>query len=141
MLRLVLDTDVIIAALRSPKGASAALLKAAVNGTVQLLASVSLAIEYEAKCSAPEHWTAAGLTKEEALIFADGVIALIEPVQTYFLWRPQLNDPEDEMVLEAAINGRADAVVTFNQKDFGNAPQRFGIELMKPGEAIRRIRG
>ena len=88
MLRLVLDTDVIVAGLRSPLGTSAALLMEADRGSVQLLASIPLAIEYEAKCSASGHWIAAGLTREEALIFVDAIIALVEPVKTYFLWRP-----------------------------------------------------
>jgi predicted nucleic acid-binding protein len=69
----------------------------------------------------------------------DGVIALSEPVETHFLWRPQLRDQADEMVLEAAVNGRADALVTFNIADFGAAPARFGIETLLPREALRRI--
>jgi predicted nucleic acid-binding protein len=51
-----------------------------------------------------------------------------------------LRDPADEMVLETAINGRAEAVVTFNRRDFGQAPGRFGIEVLMPGQALHRIR-
>jgi predicted nucleic acid-binding protein len=65
---------------------------------------------------------------------------MAESVKTYFLWRPQLRDPGDEMVLETAVNGRADALVTFNLQDFGTVPVRFRIELMIPREAIRRMR-
>ncbi len=140
MLRLVLDTDVIVAAMRSPAGASAALLNAADSGVIKLLASVALAIEYEAQCTNPTHWTAAGITRQEAEIFADAVISMVEEVKIHFLWRPQLNDAGDEMVLEAAINGKADAVVTFNIRDFGDAPDRFGMKIMRPSEAIRRIK-
>jgi predicted nucleic acid-binding protein len=61
-----------------------------------------------------------------------------KPVETHFLWRPQLRDPNDEMVLEAAVNGRADALVTFNLRDFGTAPARFGVEALLPREAIAR---
>ena len=64
----------------------------------------------------------------------------IAVMATHFLWRPQLSDPNDEMVLEVAINGRADALVTFNVRDFGNVPSRFGVELMLPRTAIERIR-
>jgi predicted nucleic acid-binding protein len=104
-----------------------------------LLVSVPLAVEYEATCSEAEHRIAAGLTEQEVEIFLDAVIAMAEPVKTHFLWRPQLRDPGDEMVLEAAVNGRADALVTFNVRDFGAAPSRFGIEVMTPREVIRRI--
>jgi predicted nucleic acid-binding protein len=65
---------------------------------------------------------------------------LVEPVETHFLWRPRLRDPADEMVLEAAVNGRVDAIVTFNHRDFGNTPKDFGIELLKPYEALKRIK-
>ena len=107
---LVLDTDVVVAALRSPAGASAAPLGAARKGRVTLLASVALALEYEAVCDQAEHRLAAGLLQKEVEIFLAAVIAMAEPVETHFLWRPQLRDPGDEMVLEAAGNGRADAL-------------------------------
>ena len=68
------------------------------------------------------------------------MLAMAEPVKTHFLWRPQLRDPGDEMVLEAAVDGRANALVTFNVRDFGTVPARFGIELMVPREAIGRIK-
>jgi len=70
----------------------------------------------------------------------NALIAMAEPVETHFLWRPQLRDPNDEMVLEAAVNGRADALVTFNLKDYGDAPRRFGVDLLLPRMAIERIR-
>jgi putative PIN family toxin of toxin-antitoxin system len=138
-MRLVLDTDVLVAAMRSPSGASAAILRAARLERATLLMSVSLALEYEAVCSRVEHQLAAGLSEREVSIFVNAVIAMAEPVETHFLWRPQLRDTGDEMVLEAAVNGRADALVTFNQRDFGNAPGRFGVELLLPREAIARI--
>jgi predicted nucleic acid-binding protein len=68
------------------------------------------------------------------------MLAMAEPVETHFMWRPQLRDPADELVLDAAVNGQAAAIVTFNRRDFGVAPSRFGIELLTPVEAIRRIR-
>lgn len=139
-MRVVADTDVIVAAMRSPKGASAAILRAARKQRVTLLASVPLALEYEAVCSEAEHREASGLTPEEVRIFIDAVIGMAEPVTTYFLWRPQLRDPGDEMVLEAAVNGRADALVTFNVSDFGNIPERFGIQVLLPRNLLERIK-
>lgn len=139
-MRLVLDTDVIVAAMRSPSGASAEILRQARLGRVTLLMSVPLAMEYEAICLEAEHRFAAGLTEREVQIFLDALVAMAEPVETHFLWRPQLRDPGDEMVLEAAVNGRADLLVTFNVRDFGTAPSHFGIALMIPRDALERIR-
>ena len=140
MKRMVLDTDVIIAGMRSPTGASAALLLMVLENRFEMLASVPLFFEYEAKCTSPTHWTEAGLTKEQANVFVDGLAALTKPVNTHYLWRPLLRDPNDEMVLEVAVNGRADAIVTFNFRDYGNIPEKFGIELLKPADALRRLR-
>ncbi|MFZ1086237.1 MAG: putative toxin-antitoxin system toxin component, PIN family [Terracidiphilus sp.] len=139
LVRLLLDTDVVVAALRSPRGASAELLRRLDSGKAIMLLSVALALEYEAKCMMAEHCMAAGISYAEARIFVDGLIAMAEPVQSHFRWRPQLRDPGDEMVLEAAVNGRADAIVTFNEKDLREARPSFGIAVIRPGEALRRI--
>ena len=138
-MRVVLDTDVIVAAMRSPTGASAAIIRKARQGKVAFLVSVPLAMEYEAVCVRPEHQLAAGLSEQEVCVFVDAVIAIAEPVKIHYLWRPQLRDPSDEMVLETAVNGRANLLVTFNVRDYGTAPARFGIEVMTPREAVERI--
>jgi putative PIN family toxin of toxin-antitoxin system len=135
---LVLDTGVVVAALRSPSGASATLLRRVRAGDVIAVASVALALEYEAVCKRPEHQIASGLTRREVYLFADAVIAMIEPVKSHYFWRPQLRDPNDEMVLEVAINGRASILATFNVKDFLPA-KRFGIEVLRPDNALRRL--
>ena len=139
-MRLVLDTDAVVAAMRSPRGASAGIILAARQQQVRLLVSVPLALEYESVCRKAEHRLAAGLSDRQVEIFLDVVIAMAEPVETHFLWRPQLRDPNDEMVLEAAVNGRADAIVTFNRRDFGSAPERFGVEILLPRDALTRIK-
>jgi len=138
--RCVLDTNVIVAAMRSPTGASAALLMAARHSTLTMLVSVALALEYEAICRLADHRLAAGLNLEEVDLFVDAVLAMAEPVEIHFLWRPQLRDAADELVLEAAVNGGAASIVTFNRRDFGAVPARFGIDLLTPAEAIRRVR-
>ncbi len=104
-----------------------------------MLLSVALALEYEAKCMLAEHRLAAGLSAADAATYIDGLIAMAEPVQMHFRWRPQLHDPGDELVLEAAVNGQASAIVTFNEKDLREAWQSFGIAVIRPGEALRRI--
>ena len=139
-MRLVLDTDAVIAAMRSPAGASAAIVRAVRGGQATLLLSVPLAMEYEAVCRRPEHRLEAGLSGRQVETFLDAIIAMGQPVQTHFLWRPQLRDPSDEMVLEAAVNGRADALVTFNVRDYGTAATQFGVEVLLPREAIARIK-
>jgi putative PIN family toxin of toxin-antitoxin system len=139
-MRCVLDTNVIVAAMRSPIGASSGLLMAARRSEVTLLANVALALEYEATCQLAEHRLVAGLDLDDVGIFIDAVLAMVEPVETHFLWRPQLRDPGDELVLEAAVNGQAAALVTFNRRDFGAVPAQFGIDVLTPAEAIRRIR-
>lgn len=138
-MRYVLDTDVVVAAMRSPAGASAAILLAAAGRRITMVMSVPLVIEYEATCSLAEHRLAAGLSEREVAAFLDGLAMLAEPVECHFLWRPRLRDPGDEMVLETAVNGRAEAIVTFNTRDFGTAPQDFGVAVLKPSEALRRI--
>jgi predicted nucleic acid-binding protein len=130
----------VVAGLRSPRGASAALLMAARRGRITPLANVALALEYEATCTLAEHRLASGMTLDETLVFVDAVLAMVEPVESHFMWRPQLRDPGDELVLEAAVNGHAKAIVTFNQRDFGSAPENFGIEVLSPAETLRRIK-
>lgn len=139
-MRYVLDTDVVVAAMRSPAGASAALLLAALDGRVALMMNVALVVEYEATCLRPEHQMAAGLDAAEVALYLDGLAAIGVPVESHFLWRPRLRDPGDEMVLEAAVNGRADAIVTFNVRDYGETPMQFGISVLRPAEALWRIK-
>ena len=134
-----MDTDAVVAAMRSPSGASAALLRAARAGRVTLLATAPLCLEYEGVCSRPEHVAAAAFGSEDLAVFLDAVVDLVEPVETWFLWRPQLRDPGDELVLDAAVNGRAAAIATFNRRDFLPAAARFGVEVLLPAETIRRL--
>jgi len=140
MNRLVLDTDVVVAALRSPSGASAEILRLLVAGKITILLTVALALEYEAVCCDPEHVLASGLSRRQVDVFVDSLLGLAEPVQVHYLWRPVLRDPGDELVLEAAVNGRAEALVTFNRRDFAPFLPEFGIEVLAPREALARIR-
>ncbi len=139
LVKIVLDTDVVVAAMRGNTGASFALIERARTGKVTLAATVALCIEYKSVCQRPEHAAAAELFRPEVDLFLDAVIDLVEPTEIFFLWRPQLRDPGDELVLEAAVNAGADAIVTFNVRDYESAPRRFGIEILTPGQAIRRL--
>ena len=129
----------VVAVLRSPKGASAALIDRALQRAFTLLLSLPLVLEYEAVCTDPEQRIASGLSDEDVRMVVSTLCAVAQPVSTAFLWRPQLRDPADEMVLEGAINGNADALVTFNRRDFGDAPRGFRIAVLLPQQALRRI--
>ena len=139
-MRVVVDTDVVVAALRSPRGASAALLVRLLRGEATLLLSVALTLEYETTCLLPEHRLAAGASERDVQNLVDALVDTAEAVEVHYQWRPQLRDPGDEMVLEAAVNGRADAIITFNRRDFGVGPSRFGIEVLSPAEALWRLK-
>jgi len=129
-----------VAAIRSERGASRRLLRTALERQgLRLLVSVPLLIEYEAVMTRPEHLRAARLTTDDIGALLDAVAAVAEPVGLAFLWRPVLPDADDDMVLETAINGRADGVVTFNRRDFEPATRRFGIAFLSPGDAVRRL--
>ncbi len=97
-------------------------------------------IEYQAVMTRPEHLKASGLKAKEVNSVLDALAAVIEPVQFTFLWRPSLRDPDDDMVLEAAVNGQADAIVTFNILNFDIVAADFGIEVLVPGETWQRLK-
>lgn len=139
-LRVLLDTDVMVAALRSDRGASRQLLLSAWGEGFELLLSVPLIVEYEAVLTRREHVSASGLSAREVNEILDALVRVAVPVQLRFLWRPQLRDPADEMVLETAVNGRADWLVTFNERHLGMAARRFGIRSMAPSQAWKEIR-
>ena len=135
----VLDTDVLVAALRSDSGASRRILERALAREFELLLSVPLMFEYEAVLTRPEHLSASGATAEDIEEVLDGLAAVAKRVRLAFRWRPALADPNDDMVLETAVNGRAQAIVTFNQRDFNPAAARFGCLVMPPGELLRLL--
>ncbi len=138
-MRLVLDTNVVVSGLRSPSGASAALLDRALSRAFTLLLSVALALEYEAAANDTEQRLASDLSEEDVATILASLCAVAEPVYCWFLWRPQLSDPADEMVLETAINGGADGLVSFNRRHFERAAAQFGIPVLSPQQALRRI--
>lgn len=109
------------------------------QGRYQVVASVAMMLEYESVLTRTENLGAFGLTIDDVQRFLDSMSLLITPVTPFFLWRPQLRDPADEQVLEAAVNGGAEAIVTFNQRHFQPASARFGIAVLRPGDALLRL--
>jgi putative PIN family toxin of toxin-antitoxin system len=140
MLRIVLDTDVVVTALRSSSGGSNAVLMAVAHGLLVPLVTPALFLEYEAVLKRAEQRLVHGLDFESIDRFLSALAAASEAVEISFQWRPQLRDANDEMVLETALNGRADALVTHNAKDFTEAAKKFGLRILRPGELLKEIR-
>ena len=102
-----------------------------------MLASVPLFLEYEAVATRSQHLDAAGLSQADVTNVLDVLSGYVEPVEIHYLWRPRLRDLADDMVLEVAVNGRADAIVTFNGGDFGAVPKSFGVAVRAPTDILR----
>ncbi len=136
---IVLDTNVLVAATLSPFGASFQILTLVPQRRFELLLSVPLMLEYEEVLKRDDMRAKSHLTLEEIDVLLDMLAAVGTPQTPFFQWRPQLPDPDDEMVLELAANGRADAIVTVNIRHFLPAAWTFGVEVLRPGAFLRRL--
>jgi predicted nucleic acid-binding protein len=134
-----MDTDVLVASVRSDRGASRVLLTAALERRCRVLVSVPLMLQYESVLTRPEHLVAAGITEADVQVLLDAIAVVARPVRISYLWRPMLPDPNDDLVLETAVNGSTEVVVTFNRRHFEPAAARFGVEILAPAEAVRRL--
>jgi putative PIN family toxin of toxin-antitoxin system len=139
MQRVVLDTSVVVAGFRTRSGAGNAVLRLVADRRLVLLATPPLFLEYEDVLKRPEQRLVHGLQLHEVDELLAELAALVEPVELHFRWRPQVRDPNDEMVLEAAINGRADALVTYNVTDFALAGNRFRIPVVRPADLLKKV--
>jgi putative PIN family toxin of toxin-antitoxin system len=139
-MRLVLDTSVVAAAFRSRSGASNLLLQMAAEGQFIMLATPALFLEYEDVLMRPEQRKVHGISVRDLELLMRDLARLIEPVEVHFQWRPQLRDANDEMVLEAAMNGRADGLVTHNRRDFLPASQGLGLRVFGAAEVLKLLR-
>ncbi len=146
-IRAVLDTNVLVAALTSRRGASFALLGLAMDMRFTLLASPALWLEYEDVLKRPQIMTMHQLSVQDIDDVLNALCSRVEPVMAHFLWRPQLRDPNDEMVLEAAINGAATHLVSFNLRDFDPPlqrhcrvrPMRLGPMAYTPSDFLKLV--
>lgn len=139
MRRVVLDTSVLVTALRSTRSASHVRLRAVADRRLVVIATPPLFLPYEDVLKRPEPIAATRLSLDTVEVLLAELAALVEPVDVHFSWRPQLRDPGDELVLEAAVNGWADVLVTYNVKDFAAAAPRFGLAVVRPAELLRRM--
>lgn len=140
MLRVVLDTDVVVAGFMSPDGASRQLLLNALDHRFALLLSTPLLMEYEAVLLRPQHLARARATGAAVVEILDALAGICLPVVFDYRWRPTGAHKDDELVVETAINGQADVVATFNLKDVGKAAGQFGFAAARPGALVRRLR-
>ncbi len=134
--RIVIDTNVFIAALRSKRGASYRLFLMLDSGRFETLISTSLILEYEAVASRMLAETALDAEDLEAIL--DYVCAVSFTQHVYFSWRPYLRDPADEMILELAVAGQCDVIVSFNTRHFQGA-ERFGLGVLTPKQFLRLL--
>jgi putative PIN family toxin of toxin-antitoxin system len=139
MKRVVIDTSVVTSAFRSSRGASFLVLKLVADCRLIPLVSTALFLEYEDVLQRPDQREAHGLDLQTVSRALKELAALCEAVDPHFRWRPQLSDPADEMVLEVALNGRAECIVTHNIRDFRDAASKFGLPVLTPGGLLQRI--
>ncbi len=134
--RVVLDTNVLVAALRSRRGASFRLLTLIDTGRYETAVSVPLVLEYEAV--AKRLVRPGGLTASDIEAIIDYVCSVASHHKIYYLWRPFLRDPSDDMVLELAVSSDASVIVTHNKRDFAGV-DRFGLRVLSPREFLVEI--
>lgn len=134
--RIVLDTNALVAALRSRQGASFRLISLLGTGRFSTCVSVPLVVEYEAggKRSA----RACGLRHSDVDDVVDYVCSISDRRLIHFLWRPVLNDVAGDMVLEVAVESGADYIVTHNRRDFSGC-ETFGVKALTPQQLLRII--
>lgn len=129
-MRVVLDSRVLVAALRSRRGASFQVLKSLREGRFQVALSVPLVLEYEAVLL--RHTKELGLQPRDAHGLVDYLCGVGHRQEIHFLWRPTLTDPRDEFVLELAVAAGCEVIITHNLRDFEGA-KRFGVNVVTPG--------
>ncbi len=134
--RIVLDTNVLVAALRSSRGASHRLLRLMDSGRFQTCVSVPLVLEYEA--AAKELVGEIPLEETDIDAIIDYICKVASHHQVHYLWRPFLKDAKDDMLLELAVSADCDVIVTFNVRDFKGV-EEFGLKVMTPREFLQEI--
>ena len=137
-MRVVLDTSVLVAGVRSRRGASFEVLSRLGNGTFGVAVSVSLVLEYEAALL--RHVAESALDEDDVRDLIDYVCDVAIRQKIFFLWRPFLRDPGDDLVLELAVAAQCEAIVTHNVRDFRGIEQ-LGVRVLTPGEFLQELRG
>ncbi len=132
----MLDTNVLVAGVRSRKGASFQVLSRVGTGAFDIAVSVPLVLEYEDALL--RHAAEAGLSSTDVRDLIDYFCSVARQQDIYFLWRPLLRDPSDDLVAEVAVAAGCEAVVTHNRRDFVGL-QRFNLHVWSPAEFLNKI--
>jgi putative PIN family toxin of toxin-antitoxin system len=133
---VVLDTNVLLSALRSADGASFRLITLLRSGVIQTAVTAPLVFEYQDVLS--RRGLLPHLSLAEIDSFLDWFVFVSSRHDVHFLWRPLLNDPKDDMVLEAATACSADFLVTHNVADFREAAS-LGVRVVTPAQLMRHL--
>lgn len=136
MIRVLLDTNVLVVGLTSSRGASYSVLQAIAAAKLEIVASPALWLEYESVLKRDEILAMHGFSAGEIDTLLSALAVWVHPVMLHYVWRPQLRDPGDEMVLEAAVNGQVQAIVTHNTRDFAQVVPRFGLQAVTPAQLL-----
>ena len=134
--QIVIDTNVIFSALRSQRGASYKLLMLVGQANFEIHLSVPLLLEYEDVTK--RLLGQIPLTEDEINDILDYLCGMAKQQEIFFLWRPFLQDAKDDMILEVAVSGECEIIVTYNKKDFVGVEQ-FGLQVMTPKEFLETI--
>jgi putative PIN family toxin of toxin-antitoxin system len=137
MRKIIIDTNVLITALLSRNGASYRLLSLVGLSKYDFYISVPLILEYEEQCL--QKLDLFGLNENDVKDIIDYMCSTGISVKVYFLWRPFLKDVDDDMILELAVSGGCDSIVTYNVKDFKNVEKVFGIKVVTPKQFLSEI--
>lgn len=137
-MRIVLDTSVLVAATRSRTGASFQLISSLPSQGFEIALTVALYTEWQAVLTRPEHLPP-GSHADEALGFLRYLASIAHLQDVHFLWRPFLRDPDDDMVLEAAVASRSRYIVTHNVKDFRRT-QELKVQAIRPQDFLTLLR-
>jgi len=138
--RVVLDTSVLIAGLRSSAGTSAECIRLALVCEIRLLMDYKLSCEYRDVAFRPHHLLESGKTRDDVTLVLDTLEEVAEPVSVHFVYRPLSPDQSDNLVLDVAINGNADCIVTVNLKHFVEPAGQFGLRVVTPREFLILMR-
>jgi len=133
---IVIDTCVLISALRSKNGASFKLVSLVDSQKFSFSLSVPLVLEYES--TAKRIARSLGLTHADIEDIIDYLCTIGKHRKVHYLWRPNLKDPGDDFVLELAVESECQYIVTFNIKDFSKA-NNFNVAVITPQELLRKI--
>jgi putative PIN family toxin of toxin-antitoxin system len=137
-LRVIIDTSVLVAAVRSRNGASYQVVSMLPSNDFEIALTVALYTEWQAVLTRPEHLPP-GATVDDAQGFLRYLASVAHLQDVHFLWRPFLHDPDDDMVLECAVASRSQFIVTHNMKDFKRT-EELKVQAIRPADFLRLLR-